>query len=87
MQRVDPTQYRHFLVEGVLRIHGTDVGLFQPGHADDLPLGADGKLALAERVRKHAATQEGDPAAAWQQIEVQEFDPPSARYQVPKGTL
>jgi hypothetical protein len=87
MKRFDSTQYRHFIVRGVLRIHGKDVELFQPCHADDLPAGEDGQTELAERVRKHHATVEGDPAASWQEVEVQEFDPPSEMYEVPPGTL
>jgi hypothetical protein len=86
MQQIDPTQYRYFIVRGVLCIHGTTLELFQACHADDLPAGEDGKTMLAERVRNHYATEEGDSAASWQEVEVQEFDPPSEMYAVPTGT-
>jgi hypothetical protein len=87
MKHIDPTAYRHFIVRGILLIHGKPLDLFQACHADDLPAGEEGKTVLAERVRKHHATVEGDPAASWQSVEVQEFDPPSEMYEVPKGTL
>jgi hypothetical protein len=54
---------------------------------DDLPAGEEGKIVLAERVRNHHATDQGDPAAAWQEVTVQEFGPPDDMYEVPKGTL
>jgi hypothetical protein len=70
MKHLDPTQYRYVVVCGVLRIHGEDLEVFRVCHADDLPTGEDGKTELAERVRKHLATEEGDPAASWQEVEV-----------------
>jgi hypothetical protein len=85
MNRLDPTQYRHFIVTGVLLAHGQTLDVFQACHADDLPPGEEGKTALAERVRTYLAAQEGDPAVSWQSVEVQEFDPPAEMYEVPPG--
>lgn len=86
MKQVDPTTYRHFVVTGVLVIHGQALDVFQSCHADDLPPGEAGKTELAERVRTHLAAQEDDPRARWQSVEVQEFDPPSEMYEVPPGS-
>lgn len=85
MNRLDPTKYRHFIVTGVLVIHGEALEVFESCHADDLPPGDAGKTELAERVRKHLAAQENDPGASWQSVEVQEFDPPAEMYEGPSG--
>ena len=86
MEEINPARYRYFGIAGVLVIRGWRVEVFESGHADDLPEGDAGKDAIAERVRRHSATERGAPDAPWEAVEVTEFRPPDTVYRVPPGT-
>jgi|GEM_PF-4337059 len=84
VEEIDPTRYRYFGITGVLVIRGWRVEVFESAHADDLPESEAGKEEIAERVRRHSATERGAP---WESVEVTKFRRPDKVYHVPPGTI
>lgn len=83
LRPIDPTDYRFFTITGTLHTTSGPYEIFWPVHANDLPVGAAGTAVLLERVRQELARQVDDPAATWQAVEAEEWEPPSQMFDGP----
>lgn len=66
---------RQFAIVGSLAVGARKIFIAHGVHADDLPPGEAGLIALAERVRGQSGARYGDMAARWIEVHIWETDP------------
>jgi len=74
---------RYFSVSGRLMVNGQVIHVGRATHAADLPPGMAAEQVIAERVRMRLAHQDGDPGAAWVEVQVMELPTPAIMFEEP----